>query len=62
MEAFLVECEPEEVDRNHPMTNSFFAIHKMNYKKTDGSMPHSFLDINECPDYMSGLYVRIICP
>ena len=62
MEAFLVECEPEEVDRNHQMTNSFFAIHKMNYKKTDGSMPHSFLDIEKCPDYMSGLYVRIIFP
>jgi len=54
MEAFLDECEPEEVDRNHPMTNSFFAIHKM----TDDSMPHSFLDIEKCPDYMSGLYVR----
>ena len=25
MEAFLVECEPEEVDRNHPMTKFFFC-------------------------------------
>ena len=25
-------------------------------------MPHSFLDIDKCPDYTSGLYVRIIRP
>ena len=45
-----VECEPGEVDRNHPMTNSFFAIYKINGKKyinTDYSIPHSFLDIDK---------------
>jgi hypothetical protein len=40
----------------------FYAIYKINGIKTDDAMPHSFLDIEKCPDYTSGLYVRIIRP
>ena len=45
------------VDRNNPMIFFFLQFTHRIVKKTNDSMPHSFLDINNvriiCPDYIS---------
>ena len=64
MEAFMVECEPEEVDRNHPMTILFLQLTNELQKRPMSQCPtHFSISINVgvlLHKSISGLYVRIM--